>query len=266
MIRVAVAGARGRMGSHVVRDVIEEESMELVAAFDIVDVGKEIEGSGVKISDAADMEDVLNSKKPDVFVDFTNAAAAVENVKIAARNKIKLVVGTTGFTEEQFREMKEVIEGNVPAVISPNFSIGVNVFWKLISFATPLLPGYEIEIVEMHHSKKKDAPSGTAKKAAEIIESSMKKKAKIVYGRHGALSQREIGEIGIHAVRAGDIVGDHIVLYAGKGERIEIIHRAHSREAFARGVIKAIEWVNGVEKSGIYSMDDVMGWGMMIEK
>lgn len=261
-IKVAVAGARGRMGGQVVGSVLETENMELVAGFDSRGVGEEIApGTGVKILSPEELEHVLNKVEPDVFVDFTNAAAAVENVKVAARNNLKLVVGTTGFSEEQFKEMENAIKDHVPAIISPNFSIGVNVFWKLIADAARhFLPyRYHTEIIEMHHSHKKDAPSGTAVKAAEILADCLGEKTAFVYGRQGITGERKDEEIGIHAIRAGDIVGDHTVLYAGKGERLEITHRAHSREAFARGAIKAIEWINRKEEAGIYSMEEMMG-------
>ncbi|MCW3129510.1 MAG: 4-hydroxy-tetrahydrodipicolinate reductase [Methanophagales archaeon] len=262
-IKVAVAGAKGRMGSQVVESIIEENNMELVAGFDPSGVGEEI-APGVKISSPDEMDNMLKEVKPDVFVDFTNATAAVENVKVASRNKVKLVVGTTGFSEAELKEMENAIKDHVPAIISPNFSIGVNIFWKLIEEAARHLRAYRyhVEIIEMHHSHKKDAPSGTAVKAAEIISNYLDaeggKKTAFVYGRQGITGERTDDEIGIHAVRAGDIVGDHIVLYAGKGERLEITHRAHSREAFAQGAIKAIEWINRKEKSGIYSMEEMM--------
>ena len=259
-IKVAVAGARGRMGGQVVKSILENANMELVTGFDPSGVEEEI-APGVKISSPDEMENVLKEVKPDVFVDFTNATAAVENVKVAARNNLKLVVGTTGFSEEQFKEMENAIKDHVPAIISPNFSIGVNVFWKLIADAArhflPYL--YHMEIIEMHHSHKKDAPSGTAVKAAGILADCLGEKTAFVYGRQGITGERTDEEIGIHAIRAGDIVGDHTVLYAGKGERLEITHRAHSREAFARGAIKAIEWINRKEEAGIYSMDEMMG-------
>ena len=253
------------MGSQVVKGILENENMELVAGFDPSSVGEEI-APGIKISSPDEMENVLKEVKPDVFVDFTNAPAAVENVKVASHNKVKLVVGTTGFSEEQFKEMENAIKDNVSAIISPNFSIGVNVFWKLIAEAARRLQAYQyhVEIIEMHHSHKKDAPSGTAVKAAEIISNYIGagvergEKTAFVYGRHGITGERTDEEIGIHAVRAGDIIGEHTVLYAGKGERLEITHRAHSREAFAQGAIKAIEWISGKEKSGIYSMDEMM--------
>jgi 4-hydroxy-tetrahydrodipicolinate reductase len=243
------------MGSQVVKSILENDNMELVTGFDQSGVGEEI-APGIKISSPDEMENVLKEVKPDVFVDFTNATAAVENVKVASRNKVKLVVGTTGFSEEQLKEMENAIKDNVPAIIS----IGVNVFWKLIAEAARHLQAYlyHVEIIEMHHSHKKDAPSGTAVKAAEIISDYIGGKTVFVYGRQGITGERTDAEIGIHAVRAGDIVGDHTVLYAGIGERLEITHRAHSREAFAQGAIKAIEWISRKEKSGTYSMDEMM--------
>ncbi len=260
VIKVAVAGAKGRMGYQVVSDILENDDQELVAAFDLHGVGEELT-QGIKISSPDEMENVLQEVKPHVLAEFTNATAAVENVKVAARNNVKLVVGTTGFSASQFKELEDAITGHVPAIISPNFSIGVNVFWKLIAEAARQLQAYQyhMEIVEMHHSHKKDAPSGTAVKAAEILSGYTTKGAsKFVYGRQGITGERTDEEIGIHAVRADEIVGEHTVLYAGKGERLEITHRAQSREAFSQGAIKAIEWISGKEKSRIYSMDEML--------
>lgn len=260
MIKVAVAGARGRMGSLVIKNVLEDADLELVAAFDFRGVGEPVAAEGVVIKHPSEMDAELKAKKPDVLVDFTNAEAAVENVKIAARNGVRLVVGTTGFSEGQMREMREAIDGNVPAVISPNFSIGVNVFWRLLAHAAEYLRDYDVEIVEAHHSAKKDAPSGTALKAARIIaERKGLSEENFVFGRRG-LSPRSHAEIGIHAVRAGDIVGEHTAIFARRGERIELTHRAHSREAFAQGAILAVKWVFEVQESGVYSMEDVL-WG-----
>ncbi|RLG36716.1 4-hydroxy-tetrahydrodipicolinate reductase [Methanosarcinales archaeon] len=263
MIRVAVAGARGRMGSVLVRSISDDEKMNLVAAFDMRDIGEHV-SDNVKVSHPDDMDAVLKETSPDVFVDFTNADAAVRNVRIAADNRIKIVVGTTGFTDEQFNEMKSaIIRNKIPAVISPNFSVGVNVFWKLVEYAVRYLSDYHVEIIEMHHSLKKDAPSGTALKAAEIIREHMKsigRRCELVYGRKGIVGERSHDEIGIHAVRAADIVGEHTTIFASAGERIEITHRAHSREAFAKGTLRAIEWVHKQTKSGIYGMDDVLGF------
>lgn len=248
-MRVAVSGACGRMGALIIQNIMESSDMELVAAFDVVKIGSEVEGVGV--SDPQDMQEVLEEASPDVLIDFTLADSAFENVKKAASKGVNLIVGTTGFSEEQIDEMNKAIEGNVAAVISPNFSIGVNVFWKMIEDAKSYLKDYDIEIIEAHHRHKKDAPSGTALHAARILGD------KFVYGREGVSPRGD--EIGIHSVRGGDIVGDHTVLFAGEGERFEITHRAHSRQSFATGAIKAARWVVSAG-NGVHSMSEVLGF------
>ncbi|MHC1630940.1 MAG: 4-hydroxy-tetrahydrodipicolinate reductase [Methanotrichaceae archaeon] len=252
-IRVAVAGARGRMGRLLVEDVHKSEKMELVAGFDLRDIGEPL-GGGVTLSDAADLAETLNTTKTDVLIDFTAPSASVENVQIAASNGVNLVVGTTGFSEDQQNEMAQAIDSQVSAVISPNFSVGVNIFWTLIEVAAQALQSYDVEIIEAHHKEKKDAPSGTAAKAVKILAKAMNLD-EIVYGREGQGLRGQ--EIGVHAIRAGDIVGDHIVLFAGPGERLEIKHQAHSRQAFVSGAIVAAGWVMDVPP-GIYSMADVL--------
>jgi 4-hydroxy-tetrahydrodipicolinate reductase len=189
-----------------------------------------------------------------VLIDFTIAKAAVENACTAAQMGVDLVVGTTGLSAEQHSQMREAIEGNVAAVISPNFSLGVNIFWKLVAEAALALKDYDIEVIEAHHNQKKDAPSGTALATVEAIAAALGEK-EIVYGRQGLMPRKK--EIGVHAVRAGDIVGDHTVLIAGPGERLEIKHQAHSRAAFASGAVRAAAWVAG-RSPGIYSMADVL--------
>lgn len=195
----------------------------------------------------------------DVLIDFTIADASVRNIKVASNNGVKLVVGTTGFTEKQRREIKESLK--VPAVISPNFSIGVNLFWKLLEFLTPHLPEWDVEIVELHHRFKKDSPSGTALRAGEIIKKVLEEmdiRREIKLERSGMSLRGD--EIGIFGVRGGDVVGEHTVYFFGDGERIEITHRAGSRQAFAGGAIKAVKWVHKIDKPGIYTMDDVLGF------
>ncbi len=253
MIKVAVTGACGRMGSLITKNVLQEEDMELVAAFDVRIVGTDI--GGVKVSDVKDIDEVLTKKNPDVLVDFTIASGAVENAMSAAEHGVNLIIGTTGFTPGQQVQMERGIDKKVAAVISPNFSVGVNVFWKMIGEVAKHLKNYDVEIVEVHHRHKKDAPSGTATRAAKIISDALGGK-RTIYGREGLCPRGD--EIGVHAVRGGDIVGDHLVLFAGDGERMEIIHRAHSRQAFASGAIRAIRWVVNAKK-GIHSMDDVLG-------
>jgi 4-hydroxy-tetrahydrodipicolinate reductase len=265
MIRVGVCGALGRMGSLIIRNVAEDKELELVKAFDIRDIGVdagEKAGIGriaVPVENGNDIENLLSKADVDVLVDFTIAESAVKNITVASNKGINLVVGTTGFTEDQWTTIQKTVEKKVAAVISPNFSVGVNLFWKIVRDVTYHLADYDIEIIEAHHRFKKDAPSGTAMKTASIIREILEKMGKsseFVFGRDG---MKERGnEIGIHAIRGGDIVGDHTVLYAGNGERIEITHRAHSRQAFASGVIRAIKFV--IDKGpGIYDMANVMG-------
>ena len=253
MIKVAVTGACGRMGSLIIKNVMQEDDMELVAAFDVRNVGTDL--GNIKVSDVKDVHEVFTKKKPDVLVDFTTASGAVENAISAAEHDVNLVIGTTGFTPKQQVQMERAVDKKVAAVISPNFSVGVNVFWKMIGEVAKHLKNYDVEIVETHHRHKKDAPSGTATRAAKIISDVLGGK-KTVYGREGLCTRGS--EIGIHAVRGGDVVGDHLVLFAGDGERMEITHRAHSRQAFASGVMRAIRWVVNAKK-GTNSMDDVLG-------
>lgn len=262
MIKIAVTGACGRMGGLIIENVLKSKDMKLVSAIDVSNIGKDIGevmrvgALNVPVEDANNIDSVLENSKPDVLIDFTIAEPAVKNVLAAARKKVNLVVGTTGFTKEQRSIMETSIKYNgVSAVISPNFSIGVNVFFGLLAEAAAHLGDYDIEIIEAHHNQKKDAPSGTALKAAQTISNVLGER-ELVYGRRG-LSPRK-REIGIHAVRGGDIVGDHTVLFAGDGERIEIKHQAHSRQAFARGAIRAAEWVCSA-RSGVYDMKDVLG-------
>jgi len=262
MINIAVTGACGKMGGLIIENVLRSKDMELVAAIDVTNIGKDIgevmrTGKlGVPVTDANDIENILKKSKPDVLIDFTIAQAAVKNVTACARNKVNLVVGTTGFSKEQRSIMDQAIsENGVSAVITPNFSIGVNVFWGLLAEAAKRLGDYDIEIIEAHHNQKKDAPSGTAVKAAEVISKTLGGK-ELVYGRHGLAPRQK--EIGIHAVRGGDIVGDHTALFAGDGERIEIKHQAHSRQAFAKGAVTAAVWVSSAPP-GIYEMADVLG-------
>jgi 4-hydroxy-tetrahydrodipicolinate reductase len=253
MIKVAVTGALGRMGTLIIQEVARAGDMRLVAGLDVIGIGRPLLGD-VTVSDASQLHDVLKMSSPDVLIDFTAAAASVQNVLTAAEHGVNLVVGTTGITAEQHASMKKAIDGKVAAVISPNFSVGVNVFWKLIAQAAKALKDYDIEVIEAHHNQKKDAPSGTALAAVGALKDALGD-VDVVYGREGIRLRGK--EIGVHAVRAGDIVGDHTVLFAGPGERLEIKHQAHSRTAFATGAVRAARFVVGREP-GIYSMADVL--------
>ena len=262
MINAAVIGACGRMGSLIVENITRSTDMQLVAALDIGNFGKDagefarVGNLGIQISDVKDLESVLKKSQADVLIDFTAAGATVVNAPTAAGCGVNLIIGTTGLTKEQRAIIDEAIrENQVSAVISPNFSVGVNVFFKIIKEAAKYLPDYDIEIIEAHHNQKKDAPSGTALRAADVISEVLQGKD-YIYGREGLAPRGK--EIGIHAVRAGDITGDHTVLFAGNSERIEIRHTAHSPQIFAKGAVRAAEWVC-FQKPGIYSMDDVLG-------
>ncbi len=271
MIKVAVTGAAGRMGSGIIRKISEQEDMEVVAAIEMPntplagqDAGAKagIGEIGVEIVGSELLEKTLKESGADVLVDFTIAPAAVETIKIASSCGVNLVVGTTGFTEEQMEEnIKNIKENNVKAVISSNMAIGVNVFFYMLKKLTPLLYDFDIEIIEAHHNQKKDAPSGTAMTAFEVIANELDRNPEEigVYGREGMVGARTKEEIGLHAIRGGDIVGDHTAMYIGDGERIELTHRAHTREVFIAGVIRALRYVPTAESGVVSSMNDVLG-------
>ncbi|OED30889.1 4-hydroxy-tetrahydrodipicolinate reductase [Methanosphaera sp. WGK6] len=272
MIKVAVTGCAGNMGSKIVKTVQSQENMEVVMGIEIPnsqlagkDLGEQIGlgTMGVKIIGSQDLKAELEKVQPDVLVDFTIASAAVETVKICAECGVNVVVGTTGLTDEQLEVMHTAIkENNVKAVISPNMATGVNVFFEIVGQVAKILgQEYDVEIIEAHHHNKQDSPSGTAKRAAEIVAENLDLNLKetACYGREGMVGKRPKDEIGIHAVRGGDIVGDHTVMFAGDGERIEVIHRASTRQAFVNGVIRAINYQNDKQDKNIADMFDVLG-------
>ena len=271
MIKVAVTGAAGRMGSGIIKKITEQDDMEVVAAIEMPNTslaGKDagiqagIGEIGVEITGSENLEDALKTSGADVLVDFTIAHAAVETIKRATACGVSVVVGTTGFDEEQMAEnVKNIKDNNVSAVISSNMSIGVNVFFNTLKKLAPLLYDYDVEIIEAHHNQKKDAPSGTAVTAFEVIAKELDRDPEEVgiYGRHGLVGKRTKEEIGVHAVRGGDIVGDHTVMFVGEGERLEVKHQAHTREVFIAGVIRAIRFVPTAKKGVVSSMNDVLG-------
>ncbi len=271
MIKVAVTGAAGRMGSGIIRKITEQDDMEVVAAIEMPNTplaGKDagvqagIDELGVEIVGSEKLEETLKASGAEVLVDFTIAHAAVETIKKATSCGVSVVVGTTGFSDEQMDEnIKNIRENNVSAVISSNMSIGVNVFFNTLKKLAPLLYDYDIEIIEAHHNQKKDAPSGTAVTAFEVIAEQLNRDTEEVgvYGRKGLVGKRTKEEIGVHAIRGGDIVGDHTVMFVGEGERLEVKHQAHTREVFIAGVIRAIRFVPTAEKGVVSSMNDVLG-------
>jgi len=261
MIRVAINGACGRMGSEIILLALEDKELRVAAALEYhahpqigADIGAALgRGTlGLAVSHTLAAE-------ADVLIDFTDPAASMEALWICQDRKMAMVIGTTGHTTEQKASIEDVAE-TIPIVLAPNMSVGVTVLFELVRRAAQLLDErYDVEIIEAHHRFKKDAPSGTAKGLVEAIVDGRKSEgAKVVYGRAGAVGERGQGEIGVHAVRAGDIVGDHTVMFARTGERVELTHRAHSRQGFARGAIRAAKFVFG-KRPGLYTMRDVLG-------
>lgn len=266
MIKVVLCGAAGKMGRAIVREISKSNDIKLVGAIEASDsqaVGSDaglVAGTGslgVQIVGTQDLERIIENTKPDVLIDFTVAHAAVKNVKIAAKHSVQVVVGTTGFTKEQLEEIENVVkESGITAVLSPNMSIGMNVFFELVRKAVRLLgKEYSAEVIEIHHREKRDAPSGTALRIAEILSKEMGG-LEIIAGR--TAEERRKG-IYIHSLRIGDVVGEHTVIFAGSGERLEITHRAHGRETFAAGVLRAVRFVHENRKMGkVCDMRDVL--------
>lgn len=265
MTGVIIAGAAGRMGQRIAAMVSDHKSLTYAAAFEAPGnphIGKdagEISGigaNGVIIGEG--LESVIG--QGDVIIDFTFHKATMEFARIAAQKNKAMVIGTTGLTAEDLEELKE-LSASFPCVQAPNMSICVNVLFKLVKKTAAILgEDFDIEIVEAHHNKKKDAPSGTALKlgemAAEGIGTDFSEAA--VLERSGIIGERKTGEIGIQTIRAADIVGEHTVYFAGPGERIELSHRAHSRDHFAKGAATAAAWLTG-KQPGLYTMFDVLG-------
>jgi 4-hydroxy-tetrahydrodipicolinate reductase len=264
---VAVAGAAGRVGKALVAAVRAEPGLRLAGALEAPghpslgqDAGM-LAGIGeLRVPITADLAPLLASVR--VVIDFTAPAATIKNLEACAAAGVAMVIGTTGLSPAQKEEVKRQA-GRIPVVFAPNMSVGVNLLFHLVREAARILgPSFDIEIVEAHHRLKKDAPSGTALRLAEVAAAgrgfTLAESAR--YCREGIIGERPDKEIGVQTLRGGDIVGDHTVLFAGPGERVEFIHRAHSRETFARGAARAAIWITGREP-GLYDMQDVLGLG-----
>jgi 4-hydroxy-tetrahydrodipicolinate reductase len=254
-MKITVCGAAGRMGQAILAIAKSDENIEIAGALEY-DGSKAIGTGDPVVSSVVDLEKFL--PETDALIDFTNPESALRNLEAAGKYKVPVVIGTTGFNEEQRKKILKISK-SIPTVFSPNMSVGVNILFELVETVAKKIPDYDIEIVELHHNKKKDSPSGTAAKLAEIAAVSIGKNIGDVgvYGRYSSNAERKKDEVGLHSVRAGDIVGDHTVYFAGSGERIELTHRAHSRDTFAAGAVRAAKWVAG-RKSGLYDMADVL--------
>lgn len=265
MIKVIVAGASGRMGRRIVHMVHQSPDMALAGAFEMPghssvdeDAGR-VAGLGelgVKI--AGSLIEVIDTG--DVLIDFTSPKSTLENIRTAVSCGLAMVIGTTGITDDMLKETQR-LAGLIRCVMAPNMSVGVNVMFKIAGEMAGILgKDYDMEILEAHHRLKKDAPSGTALRLGQILAETVDRDLENVgvYERKGIIGERTDEEIGIQSWRAGDITGEHTVMFGGVGERLEITHRAHNRDNFAKGAVKAALWV--VEQpNGLYDMQDVLG-------
>lgn len=242
-LRIVMNGSKGRMGQTIIAAVKHDPELLLTGE---VDFGDDLQSA---IGDC------------DVVIDFTHHSVTAGVANVCAANRKILVIGTTGHTEDETVQIRTMAE-KVPIVFAPNFSVGVNtLFWLTRKAAEALGPGFDLEVVEMHHRLKKDAPSGTARRLAEILAEArqLRYSRDVRHGREGIVGERTDSEIGMHAVRGGDVVGDHTVIFAGQGERVELTHKASSRETFAHGALRAAKWAR-TQAAGLYDMQDVLGF------
>jgi len=241
-VRLIMNGAKGRMGQAILAVCHQDPEVEVVAELDLGD----------------NLADVIQDA--DSVIDFTHAPATLGVSKIVAAAGKALVIGTTGHNDAERDEILAVCR-SIPLVFTPNFSVGVNTLFWLTKKATEILgPEFDLEVVEMHHRLKKDAPSGTARRLAEILAEvrGLEYSKDVRHGREGMVGERTPVEIGMHSIRGGDVVGDHTVMFATVGERVELTHKASSRETFARGAVRAAKWAVG-QRPGLYGMDSVLG-------
>jgi len=265
MPEVVVAGAAGRMGSRVVACLQEDRELRLVGALEAPghpslggDAG-EVAGIGrLGVSITSDPAALLSRDR--ILIEFSIPEASLDHLRLVARTGARAVIGTTGFTQAQREEIAQLAQ-RVSILLSPNMSVGVNLAFKLLAqMATVLGDEYDVEITEIHHRLKKDAPSGTALRMAEVIAQALGRDLAhvAVYGRQGLPGERTRKEIGILSLRSGDVVGEHTVSFGNLGERLELTHRAHSRDTFARGALRAAKFI-ATASPGLYSMQDVLG-------
>lgn len=265
MANIAISGASGRMGLNLIKACLLNPSASLGAAIehkDAASLGKDVgdiaglDAQGLQVS--ADLQSQLPNV--DVLVDFTRPDACIQKLALCEANNKAMVIGTTGFSDEQ-KALIEKASRSIPIVFSPNMGIGVNVTLKLLELAAKAIgDSVDIEVIESHHRHKVDAPSGTALRMGEVVAEAMGKRLDecAVYAREGITGERVAGTIGFSTIRAGDIVGEHTVMFADEGERIEISHKATSRMTFATGAIRAACWV-AAQPAGLYDMQDVLG-------
>lgn len=261
MIEIAINGACGRMGSRIAALVFEDSELKLVAALERPghqSLGKDV-GLVAGCGDTGIIITTAFNAHADVLIDFSSPESAIAIGEICAKKNVAVVVGATGLNPQQHEKMQH-FSRLIPCLVSPNMSVGVNVLFNLVAQVAKMVgKEFDIEIIETHHRFKKDSPSGTALRLAEKVCEAMGRKMDedVVYGRSGITGERPLNEIGIHAVRSGDVIGDHMVIFGSLGERIEITHRAHTRDTFVRGAIRAAKFI-AKKPPGMYSMSDVL--------
>ena len=261
---IAIAGASGRMGQMLIEAVRAADDCTLTGALDIagsaalgLDAGA-FSGKAAGVLITSDLREGLKNSK--ALIDFTRPEGTLAHLQVCRELGVAAVIGTTGFTDEQKAEIAEIAK-SIPIMMAPNMCVGVNVTLKLLEMAAKALStGYDIEIVEAHHRHKVDAPSGTALKMGEVIAGALGRDLKdcAVYAREGVTGERDPSSIGFATIRGGDIVGDHTVLFAGTGERIEITHKSSSRATYAQGSLRAVRFLAD-KKTGLFNMFDVLG-------
>lgn len=265
MMRVAIVGASGRMGLTLIQAVTQSPALTLTVAIDRADspvMGKDagdiagVVTVGVKVTDNL----AAVSGQFDVLIDFTRPDVSMDYLEHCRQAGKKMVIGTTGFSDAQKAQISEAAKATA-IMMAPNMSVGVNLTLKLLEMAAKIMGDYtDIEIIEAHHRHKVDAPSGTALRMGEVIAKTLNRNLKdcAIYGREGITGERDRKAIGFSTIRAGDIVGEHTVMFADEGERVEITHKASSRMTFANGAVRAAVWL-GDKPNGLYDMQDVLG-------
>jgi len=262
--RIAVAGASGRMGRMLVEAIVQADDCRLTAALDMpgsAALGEDaaaFSGKAVGVAVRADIEQALPGSA--FLIDFTRPEGTMEHLAVCTRLGIGMVIGTTGFSEVQKAQIAQAAQ-TIPIMMAPNMSVGVNVTLKLLEMAAKALStGYDIEIIEAHHRHKVDAPSGTALRMGEVIAQALGRDLQEcgVFAREGITGERDPSSIGFSTIRGGDIVGDHTVLFAGTGERIEITHKSSSRSTYAQGSLRAVRFLAD-KPHGLFNMFDVLG-------
>jgi 4-hydroxy-tetrahydrodipicolinate reductase len=264
MIRVVVSGAAGRMGRQVIAAIVEDELTAVSGALEAPEhpaighdagVNAGLAKEGVHITD--DLSKAFDGA--DVVIDFSSPPSSLAVLSEAARRGMPAVSGTTGLSEDDVAAVVDLTK-KIPVVMTPNMSVGVNLLFAITDEVARVLgDDFDVEIIEAHHNQKVDAPSGTAKRLLEIVARALRRDPEEVgvHGRLGMVGKRNRNEIGVHAIRAGDIVGEHTVLFASEGERIELVHRLTSRTSLARGAVRAARWIVDKEP-GLYDMQDVL--------